>query len=499
MSERRTRVKTRTTDGWGRRGGARARGLFAFAFACVLLGLAEVLARFHAVPDARAPLLDGVTRQGVVTLHGNPWLLWELGPGVNVEEGVSVRVNALGMRDRERGPKTGRRALALGDSSVYGFGVPDEAVFTAVLEAKTGDEFVNQAVPGHSTFQQLNLLRMRGLALDPDLLIVATLWSDNNFDTFVDANLLASYAGWEESATQRARAQLERSSLFRVLDYHLRVKPQGERARKVGWMLSGEHVPGTGQRRVALQDYADNLETFCRLMAARGGGVVFVTLPNRVDVVTTDDDMAWEPYRQAMADTAARWGAPRVDMPAVFRASGLSADELFLDEMHPTIAGHALMARAVEAALAPGWPVLTAPSGPVPTWVDPRADADAPRVYVERVNLAEDTAAPIEEVDPKRGPALVGVVALPIHAVGPHVLDAVVDGKTIGSVLVEGDGPVRLRVGYVPDRVRVALRKDLDGDGAAEEIAALPEQEVGPEETVSLDFRGDAPPGAPRE
>ena len=46
-----------------------------------------------------------------------------------------------------------------------------------------------------------------------------------------------------------------------------------------------------------------------------------------------------------------------VDVPAAFAATELSAEELFLDDMHPTAKGHAVMAAAVVAALA-GWPTV---------------------------------------------------------------------------------------------------------------------------------------------
>jgi lysophospholipase L1-like esterase len=348
------------------------RRLLAVAFALVLLAVLEIAARLVEVPDPSAPGQEGeVTMKGIL-LNGNPWLLWELVPGDHVEVGTTAHVNSQGIRGRERGPKEGRRAVAVGDSSVYGWGVADGQVFTDVLEQRTGDEFIDLAVPGHSSYQQLNLMLMRGLDLDPDLLIVANLWSDNNFDSFTDKELLASYAGWEASPWQPMRRHFEKLAIFRVLDWQLRVKPQGERAKKVGWMLGGTDTR-TGNRRVAINDYAANLEAYAKLMAGRGGGVVFVTLPNREDIVPRNDmEPAWAPYRRAMRETAERWGAPLVYMPDVFRATGLGVKDLFFDEMHPTARGHALLGEAIAAALANGWPTLPpAPSSPLPTYEDP--------------------------------------------------------------------------------------------------------------------------------
>ncbi|MFZ5476996.1 MAG: SGNH/GDSL hydrolase family protein [Myxococcota bacterium] len=459
------------------------RRLLAALFALVLLGLVEIAARLVYVPDAGSPSPDGEVNPGGILLDGNPWLLWELVPGAHEELGTTVQVNALGMRDRDRGPKTGRRALALGDSSVYGWGVPDERVFTAVLEAETGEEFVNLAVPGHSSYQQLNLLLMRGLALDPDLLIVANLWSDNNFDSFTDKELLASYAGWEASTGQRVRRLLEHSAVFRLLDWQLRVKPQGERARKVGWMLGGTDTR-TGNRRVAINDYAANLEAFARIMADRGGGVVYVILPNREDLASGPADPAWGPYRRVMRETAERWGAPLVDLPAVFEASGLDVKELVIDEMHPTVEGHRRMAVAIGEALAPGWPVLTEPSSPLPTYEDPYEGSGLEAAAGDR----PDTSIPA-----LRG-TLTGDLRLPPGFQGRVLVDVRVPGDraVLGQAVATGEGPLKILVPSVPEKVVVEVMHDRAGDGPTpgDPTAVLPEQPVGPDRALSLDFSG---------
>ena len=329
------------------------------ALGLVIVAVLEGLCRLAPAPDPRVP--DGKAAQGTITLEGNPWLLWQLRPGDRTEHGKPVHVNALGLRHGDIEPSTGPRILALGDSSVYGFGVGDDEVFTARIEQDLaarvpGISVVNGATPGWSTYQSLNMLDMRGWALAPDLLVIGNLWSDNNFDDFVDKELLASYAGFAQSPGYRARRVLEHSSLFAWLDWELRVKPLGDRAAKVGWTMGGDG-PKSGKRRVAINDYADNLDTLCDRIRERGGGVVFVTLANREDVNPQSNDPAWGPYRQVMKDAATRHGVPLVEMPPVVRAAGHAADALFMDQMHPTALGHRFLAEAVEAALADaGWP-----------------------------------------------------------------------------------------------------------------------------------------------
>ena len=303
-----------------------------------------------------------------IMMRGSPFLLWELAPGIRSGPGGTVTVNQSGFRDRERGGKQGPRVLALGDSSVYGFGVDDAGVFTSHLESAFDAEFINGAVPGYSSTQALNVLWGRGLALEPDLLIVATLWSDNNFDTFVDADQIATYAAWRRSGTASVEAILEHSAIYRRLEYQIRQSEPG----RVGWMELKRQAP-SGKRRVPIADYARNLGEFCTTMAERGGGVVFVMLPNRHDLQGGRADPPWPPYRQVMRSMAQACDAPLVDLPSAFRADGRAF--LFLDEMHPSAVGHQLMADAIGKALKDkGWPekpiVVRAPE-PISVPADP--------------------------------------------------------------------------------------------------------------------------------
>ena len=148
----------------------------------------------------------------------------------------------------------------------------------------------------------------------------------------------------------------------------------GARARKVGWQVGGDD-PRSGRRRVDINSYAENLDTLCARAQARGVGVVFLLLPNREDLERRSPDPAWRPYRRVMEEEAGRWQAPLVDLRRIFGSSGYTADQLFLDQMHPTPLGHSLMATAVEAALGTvGWPSrsvrLTPPEAALPRYDD---------------------------------------------------------------------------------------------------------------------------------
>ncbi len=326
------------------------------------------------------------THTGAPYLPGNPYLLWEMSPGTRTELGAKVEVNTMGLRGPEisKGKPPGiRRVLVVGDSSVYGHGVHQNEVFSHLLNESLGPsvEVINGGIPGYSTFQTLNLLELRGWNLAPDLLIIANLWSDNNFDSFVDKDLISKRSAFESSWAAPASTLLQKSALYRWLDWKIRLAPRAEEVKKVGWML-GRGSAG-GHRRVEINDYAENLHTMVRLARSQGSDVLFLALANTVDLgVETEGAHAWPLYREVMEHIALQVGAPFVSIKPVLEASDTPVSDLFIDEMHPSPKGHAIIARTLENRLE-GWingvafnhidkEVITK------TWDDPFARGEAP-------------------------------------------------------------------------------------------------------------------------
>ena len=114
-----------------------------------------------------------------------------LRPGVRVRHvdrdfSVTVAVDSLGMRGPERGtskPAGTARILLLGDSFAFGWGVEQEEAVGARLERLLTErvgpvEVLPAAVPGWSTDQHFIYLHTRGLALHPDLILLATSEND---------------------------------------------------------------------------------------------------------------------------------------------------------------------------------------------------------------------------------------------------------------------------------------------------------------------------------
>jgi hypothetical protein len=151
----------------------------------------------------------------------NPVLGYELRE--NAKDGNSYhsedsKTNSHGQWDREREyekPVGRKRILVLGDSVVFGDDVFDfKNTMTRVLERILADqniEVLNFGVTGYCTRAEVELLKVKGLRYDPDLVILLFVWNDydssrNDLGRTVEATQ-PEYAKW----------LFVRSALFRLL------------------------------------------------------------------------------------------------------------------------------------------------------------------------------------------------------------------------------------------------------------------------------------------
>jgi lysophospholipase L1-like esterase len=97
--------------------------------------------------------------------------------------------NSLGLRNREVGPKKRGtyRILFLGDSLIWSGETSSEELFTGVLERRLNAgfsggantiEIINAGIPGYTTYQELEFLRVYGMGLQPDLVILGFVFND---------------------------------------------------------------------------------------------------------------------------------------------------------------------------------------------------------------------------------------------------------------------------------------------------------------------------------
>jgi lysophospholipase L1-like esterase len=132
----------------------------------------------------------------ILVSSNNPRLVYELIPYRHgIFEGIRYRSNAHGMR----GPKISQnkpirvwRIAALGDSTMFGWGIREEDTFPAVLQRALNSgsdsrkyEVLNFAVPGYNTAMEVELYCSRVEEFNPDLVMIHFDLNDLGLPNFI--------------------------------------------------------------------------------------------------------------------------------------------------------------------------------------------------------------------------------------------------------------------------------------------------------------------------
>lgn len=436
------------------RSGFGRRLLFAGVVLGALLGIGEGITRFIAwrTPVAADAMMDESDRA-----------LWGYSPGCHKDIAPATCIDSRGLRGAEPGPKKPgvRRALFVGDSSVFGVTLQDNRTFIArFAEHFNGKvEALNGGVPGYSSAQATAMLEESWLETEPDLLVIATLWSDNNFDSFVDADRMAQRPpAW-------LRFLVKYSSLVKF------VAGKGESSQSIGWGPGGQNTM-LAERRVDLATYGANLERMVAMMRERGGEAAFLILANVEDVERPNRPWPWDPYREMMRAVAARHGAVVVEAAPLWQADG-GGRQLLVDDMHPSERGASVIGGGLHAALSKrGWgegkPAMVGgnPNATLPThdpWTEPwKPGLEGPSVagVVQATWAARRKELVVRAYDPGTG-ALLDEVSLPAQA--PFALD-VGNAAAIRVAVSSDQGTARLKNDVIDlaGRKAWAVKIDLD-------------------------------------
>ncbi len=151
-----------------------------------LLALATAELAFRQLDLFGTSLFPEIWRYALDTTP-DPDLFYRHQPGlVETYQGVPVRINELGLRERPLAAKAGDalRLVVLGDSVTFGWGVREEETFTRRLESELGArigrsvETVNTGVCGYNTTQEQRFLELHGNLLAPDLVVLVYVDND---------------------------------------------------------------------------------------------------------------------------------------------------------------------------------------------------------------------------------------------------------------------------------------------------------------------------------
>ena len=161
----------------------------------------------------------------IIRRSRNRKVVYELAPGLSVTfHGAPLTTNRKGFRDRDRPtekPEGTLRIVGIGDSVMFGWGVGDDASYLAQLEGLLNDdpsgrrwEAINMAVPGYNGVMEVEALKEKGLALQPDIVILGFCGNDLKLPGFI----------W----TDDDYLSLSESFLLRFLRQRLGDVPEGD-------------------------------------------------------------------------------------------------------------------------------------------------------------------------------------------------------------------------------------------------------------------------------
>ena len=214
-------------------------------------------------------------------------VVFELKPGLSGVpfKGVPLSTDRHGFRGPERtvapGPDT-VTVLGLGDSVMFGHGVGDGLPYLDVLEKglrrrhpQRAWRVINTAVPAYNTVQELATLRAKGLAHQPDLVILGLVGNDLVLPRYVrvveDVFDLSRSFLWEQLSARLGDDGLER---------HGFALNEGRDPRLVHHQAvsTSREVPEAYRHLVGWEPFTAALEELDRLSDEHGFEVLVVTV-----------------------------------------------------------------------------------------------------------------------------------------------------------------------------------------------------------------------------
>ncbi len=326
------------------------------------LAAAEFAVRFF-VPE-RAPVLLQPFIDTVEQDHGADFdlvfdadaeLFWRLKCDVTLPADAhpfsGLVSNAQGLREDHLVPLAKPpgevRLLFLGDSVTFGYLVRHEETFVEETERELRArvpgarvECINAGVPGYSLFQGLRFLATRGRAFAPDLVVLEFGWNDKaHWPGGSDAERHAS------ALRARPPAWLAWSRLAELVRRGLTPAPRDD----------------DGRARVSPAEFRALLEEARAATRACGAELLLLVSAGRFNLNPEVDEKGRTEY-QIQQYLVARdtpfgpdGGPALVDGVSALRGllGQLSSEELFLDGVHPTAAGHRAYAAALVERIQP--------------------------------------------------------------------------------------------------------------------------------------------------
>jgi lysophospholipase L1-like esterase len=259
-------------------------------------------------------------------------------------------IDSEGFRVGPSAPFDAPTLVALGESTTFGWRVPDDASYPAQLQALLAAQgqqvrVLNAGVPSYSSTQVLRYLQEILATQQPSMVLISILWNDIWYSTVF--NWYPDLLVYQQPPLWKLWLMRHSALLRAVL-----LRPLPEQSE-----LVDRFNPD------AFDQYRANVRAMLELAAGRGVAVAWLEPPfapallppeglNEFHVRYTRPFLleTANRYRAAVAALAGEYGVPIIDHRLSLSNDGGPA-ELFLDPLHPTSEGNRILAEDVLAAL----------------------------------------------------------------------------------------------------------------------------------------------------
>jgi lysophospholipase L1-like esterase len=292
---------------------------------------------------------------------------------------LTFKTNSIGYRNREIGPKSGRRILFLGDSITFGLGMPEENTFVRLVEDQARQkgenwETINSAVKGLGLNAELAILTETGLSLQPDLVVLDYYLNDfqessgiyltrlpgilnqsrlaHKLTNVFRANLFL-FQGEDLSNLSQMESPEEIRAWREEFKKHSTVIPENQKPDQATLNFNegiianfgdwgGAFSPRTWKKMEAW------LEEMARLAKLHKSQFVIIAFPVSFQVEASH---LFDYPQQRLSQVARALKAPYLDLLPLFRMdfekNKKAEDRLFYDQCHLTVRGHQVAAQAI--------------------------------------------------------------------------------------------------------------------------------------------------------
>ena len=267
--------------------------------------------------------------------------------------GIEVEYNSLGFIGKEIQPKTedSFRILAIGDSIAEAVFLVEEERYinrlAEVLSEKTGImvEAVNGGMSGYNTWQELELLRTKGLSVEPDLIIVGVCLNDffgkkHALREGLLGRIVENYR--DGSRARHFDFIYQRSDLYKLVYDFLATRRRGR--------LDGEkylHYLEDYEYLIRPEDFEKWKGPFMKMQSLAEDndiGIVFVIFPLENQVIKKKDDSYFP-----LSDFFEENNVYYIDLIGRFKDYYGKSQPLYKsrDIIHPSSLGHKITAEAI--------------------------------------------------------------------------------------------------------------------------------------------------------